>query len=126
MGRSGNALGFQMLFNCGFIKGVGLALFNGDGSQWAFAEAGAQSVAEFVGSQNSLAVDDGDGSFGAGWYALSASVAFIGVDFYDISQHGCDSPLSICVVKVFAKKPGQMCRSVSFLYHVVFRLFPCL
>jgi hypothetical protein len=70
----------QMLFHCGLIKFIRLALFYGDGVHRAVAQTGAQSVTEIIGCQHRLAVNDLDGPFGAGWDALSAAVAFIRID----------------------------------------------
>ena len=67
------------------IKLIGLALFDTDGVHRAFAQTGPQSVAQVLGRQHRLAVDDGDGPFGAGGYSLAAAVAFIRIDFYNFS-----------------------------------------
>ena len=89
VGRYRLTLGCQMLFHGGLVELVRFALLDGDGVHGALTQAGPQAVAEVVGGQHRLAVDDGDGPLGAGGYAVPAAVTFIRVDLYDFSQHVC-------------------------------------
>ena len=64
-----------------------LALFDADGTRWAVADAGTQSVAIQFADQMSLAVDQLQGTFVAALGALAAAVAQFLVDGNDVSFH---------------------------------------
>jgi len=83
------ALASQVLFHRSLVKGVGIALLDADGILGAFTQAGPQAVAEVIGSQHRLAVDDLDGPLGAGGNTQAATVALVRVDLHNFSQHVC-------------------------------------
>ena len=70
------------------VEGDRLALDDGDGALRALAEAGAQAVAQGVGGEARLPVDERDGALGAGRDALAAAVALRLVDLDDLPEHG--------------------------------------
>jgi hypothetical protein len=78
----------QVLFNGRLIEIIGIPLDDGDGVLGTVTEAGTETVAEVIGSKSRLAVDDGDGPFGAGRHAQSAAVAFFFVNLDNFSDHG--------------------------------------
>jgi hypothetical protein len=65
-----------MLFDRGFIEFVRFPLDDPDCILVTFAEAGAQPVAQVIGGESCLAVDDSNRPFGAGGDAEAAAVAF--------------------------------------------------
>jgi hypothetical protein len=85
MGRSGFTLGRQVFFHCDLVKLIGLTLFNGDSALGTLAQAGAQAVTQILRRQYRFSVDHGDGTLGAGRYALATAVAFILINFYNLS-----------------------------------------
>ena len=85
----------QMLFHGTLIVGFGRALDDFQGSGRAAAKTGAQAVAEVIGKNLGLAVDNLDRAFGAVQNALAAAVAEVFIDFDDVACgfHGCFRPL---------------------------------
>ena len=81
------ALGHDVGHDLFFVIGLGFALLDMDGAQRAGADAGAQAVAEEVGDQAGLAVDELQGAFGAIGQALAAAVADLVVNADDLSFH---------------------------------------
>ena len=77
----------EVLIDGDFVELVGLALFDGDGILRAVAEACPKPVAEILGHQFRLAVDDLDGAFGTGGHTAAAAVAFIFIDLDDFTHH---------------------------------------
>jgi hypothetical protein len=78
---------FQVLFNSPLIELLRIPLDDGDGIPGAVAETGAESVAEVVCGQPGLAVNDGNGPFGARGDAEPASVAFFFVNLNNFPDH---------------------------------------
>jgi hypothetical protein len=74
-------------FHRRFVEILGFALDDLQGVLGAFADAGAQAVAQVVGNHFGLAVDDLQGPFGAGDHAVAASVAAFFIDFNDLSGY---------------------------------------
>jgi hypothetical protein len=74
-----------------FVELIGLSLLDGDGIHGTVSEAGAQSIAQVIGEQPGLAVDDLDRAFGTGRNTKAAAVAFFLIYFYDLSFHRKDS-----------------------------------
>jgi hypothetical protein len=70
-----------------FIEFIGHPLLDGDGIHGTVSEAGAQAIAQVVGDQPCLAVDDPNGAFGTGRNAEAAAVAFFLIYFYYFSFH---------------------------------------
>ena len=61
-----------------------LALDDGQGAGRALAKAGAKPVAQHVGGQFGLAVDDAERPFDTRWHALTAAIAEFFVYFDDV------------------------------------------
>jgi hypothetical protein len=72
--------GVKMFFNRGLIKAVRLPLDDPYRILRALSETGSETVAEVVGGQNRLAVDNRDRPFGAGRNAESTAVTFVRID----------------------------------------------
>ena len=81
------ALGRDIGHDAHLVIGFGLTFFDADGAQRAGADAGAQSVAEKVGDQPGLVVDELQRPFGTIGQALSAAIAYVLVNENDISFH---------------------------------------
>ena len=86
---------FQEGLDCGFVKFFGLTFDDLQGPGRAGTEAGAEPVAELVGHQSGLAVDDPQGAFRAIGYALAAAIAqfFIDLDNFPYVLHILSSRL---------------------------------
>jgi hypothetical protein len=78
----------EVFFHGLLVEFGGGALLDEDGVLGAVAEAGAEAVAEVVGEESGLAVDDPDRPFGTSRNAEAAAVALVFVDFYDVAIHG--------------------------------------
>jgi hypothetical protein len=77
----------EVLFDSRLIKLRGIPLDDGDGILRAVAETGAETIAEVISREPCLAVDNGDGAFGAGRHAQSATIAFFFVNLNNFSDH---------------------------------------
>jgi hypothetical protein len=69
------------------VELLGLPLDDRDGVLGAFTQAGAQPIAEVVGGEDRLAVNDPYGPFGAGRDTEPASVTSILIYPNDLSDH---------------------------------------
>jgi hypothetical protein len=85
-GRGPAAL-YRVFGNGRLVEFIGFANLDMDGVLGAVAETGAQPIAEIVGYQARLAIDNLNGAFRAGRNTETATVAFVLVDVNDISFH---------------------------------------
>jgi hypothetical protein len=84
MSPVGRAAGLKMLFHGFFVKVVRHPLDHMEGVIRALSQAGPQAVAEFIGHDPGLSVDNLQGALRAGGDAEPAAVAFVFVDLNDL------------------------------------------
>ena len=74
-----------MGFNGLFIKCFGFAFNNLQGALGAFADTGAESVAQVIGDHPDFAIHHCQGAFGATDDTLAATVASLVIDLHDFA-----------------------------------------
>ena len=75
----------------GFVELFSFAALDPNCAARAMTEAGAHAVAEAIGDQASLSVDDPQGALGTSWNAKAAAVAQFLINGDHFSQHGSSS-----------------------------------
>jgi hypothetical protein len=73
-----------VLFYGPLIKILRLAFDDFEGIVWAFSQTGSKPIAKFLRNQSGFTVDDLDGSLGAGWDTVPATVTFFFIDLNDL------------------------------------------
>ncbi len=77
----------QVVFYGGFIKLIGFTLDDLDGILGTMSEAGTETVAEIIGDQLGLAINDLNSTFGAGRHTKPATITLVLIYNYDFPFH---------------------------------------
>jgi hypothetical protein len=78
-----------VLLDGSLVKRRRIPFFERNRAERTMPQARAKTVAQVVANQTGLAIDDLDGSLGAIWHALTASIAeiFVNVDHHTRLSH---------------------------------------
>src|SRR5210317_1658056 len=89
----------QMIIDCYFIILIGFTLFDCNGIHWTVSEACTEPIAEVIGKQFGLAVNNLNCTFGTRRDTIATTIAFILINFDHFTNHLFISCLSMVSCK---------------------------